>query len=162
MQSRADLNVDPSPVAAAAAADRWQVVRRLVELGAAPDSSARTLSESESSVTTVKNSGTETAVTPVLILAVKAGEQELVEFLCSNGASPNLMDDTSSACGAAAAANHLGILKLLAEAQADLDRMAIASNIPCIFCEVSASLLLDSSILGTHSVVVQAVRKESQ
>lgn len=123
VQSQANINnVDPmSPVAAAARAEKWRAVQRLVELRADPD----LCSTSNASIPTgnMKNeNGNENAqATPALILAVKAGEQDLVRFLCSNGASPNLMDDTLSACGCAASANHLGILKLLAEVQADLD-----------------------------------------
>ena len=134
MQSSANLNnADPvSPVVAAARAEKWRTVWRLVELKADPDLVSRSPSAStETSQTTMiangnmKSEGVENmeaaSIAPVLILAVTAGEQDLVEFLCSNGASPNLMDDTSSAVGSAAATNHLGIIKLLAEARADLD-----------------------------------------
>lgn len=141
VQSQANINnADPvSPVAAAARAEKWSTVRRLVELRADPNVTVGSSTEDTRAVGTAavpgsnvnsrKNGksesiGTEKAMkseaTP-LILAVKAGEQDLVEFLCSNGASTHLMDDTSSACGAAAAANHLGILKLLGEVRADLD-----------------------------------------
>ena len=110
-----------SPVAAAARAEKWRTVQRLVELRADPD----LCSTSNASIPTGnmknENENENAQATPALILAVKAGEQDLVRFLCSNGASPNLMDDTLSACGCAASANHLGILKLLAEVQADLD-----------------------------------------
>lgn len=146
VQSQADINnADPiSPVAAAARAEKWSTVRRLVELRADPNlctvegistedtTRAGTTNALTGNVNSRKNGrsklsesiGTEKAMkteaTP-LILAVKAGEQDLVEFLCSNGASTHLMDDASSACGAAAAANNLGILKLLGEVRADLD-----------------------------------------
>ena len=116
-----------SPVAAAARAEKWRAVQRLVELRADPDLCSTSNASIPTGNTKSENGNDRnenaqaTPATPTLILAVKAGEQDLVRFLCSNGASPNLMDDTLSACGCAASANHLGILKLLAEVRADLD-----------------------------------------
>ena len=89
------------PLDAASRSEKWAAVRRLVELQADP------------------NTGKS-----VLIQAVKSGEQDLVDFLCSNGASTNAMDEHMSASTAAAAANHPGVLKILAAARADLDREA--------------------------------------
>ncbi|CAJ1349785.1 unnamed protein product [Effrenium voratum] len=86
------------PLDAASRSEKWAAVRRLVELQADP------------------NTGKS-----VLIQAVKSGEQDLVDFLCSNGASTNAMDEHMSASTAAAAANHPGVLKILAAARADLD-----------------------------------------
>eukprot|EP00435_Cladocopium_sp_Y103_P011798 s4565_g3.t1 len=123
VQSQANINnVDPmSPVAAAARAEKWRAVQRLVELRADPDLCSTSSASIPNGNMKSENGNENAQATPALILAVKAGEQDLVRFLCSNGASPNLMDDTLSACGCAASANHLGILKLLAGVRADLD-----------------------------------------
>eukprot|EP00438_Fugacium_kawagutii_P007322 Skav235716 [mRNA] locus=scaffold280:570926:571588:+ [translate_table: standard] len=191
VQSQADINnADPvSPVAAAARAEKWSTVRRLVELRADPNlcTEGRTAEDTTRAVGTNavtgsnmnsrkngKNESIGTAkamkaeATP-LILAVKAGEQDLVEFLCSNGASTHLMDDTSSACGAAAAANHLGILKLLGEVRADLD-WALAEYVQYIAVQYiatsTASHLLprfksvQHTVFGSSSVVVNHREQE--
>ena len=101
-----------------AASEKWHMVKRLVELEADPNVAISYKSES------MKTNGYgNPKPSTVLIQATKSGDESLVQFLCHKGASANFMSDSNeSACGAAAAANHLGVLKILAEAHADLDR----------------------------------------
>ena len=100
----------PSPLTAAAIAERWPVVRRLVELRAS-------LSDTDGG-------------SRAIFQAVKAGERDLVAFLCLQKASPNALgplenpsgDGGSCAVAAAAAAGQTTMLQTLATARADLDR----------------------------------------
>ncbi|CAE6952477.1 unnamed protein product [Symbiodinium sp. CCMP2456] len=99
----------PSPLTAAAIAERWPVVRRLVELRAA-------LSDTDGG-------------NRAIFQAVKAGERDLVAFLCLQKASPNALgplenpsgNGGSCAVAAAAAAGQTAMLQTLATARADLD-----------------------------------------
>ena len=117
VKCHANVNIDERPVAAAAVSEKWQMVQRLVELEADPNTptSNKSISRTNGYVNPMSST--------VLIQAVKAGEQELVRFLTSSGASANFVGEDSheSACGAAVSANHLGILRLLAEVRANLD-----------------------------------------
>ena len=106
MACRASLGGSPagvssvSPLKAAALAERWSMLRRLVELSVELGSGCGSFA---------------------LLQVVKAGERELIDYLCSRKASPDAMGEAGSACAVAAAAGQAAILQTLASARADLD-----------------------------------------